>query len=451
MYGRRPGLMIVVCVYIVSIVIQISSSDKWYQYFIGGIFSGMAVGGIAVLSLTLISETAPAHLRGTAVAFYQLMITAGILLGYCTNYGTESYNNFIQWRVPLGLSFAWALFMIGGMLLVPESPRYLVQNGRLEEARRSLAISNKVSVDSPVVLGEFESISAGIEAERAAGSAKFTELFSSKGKILPRVIMGVMIQSLQQLTGNNYFFYYGTSIFASIGLNDGFEAAIIIGIVNFASTFVSLWTVERFGRRGCLLSGAASMTVCFVIYASIGVTRLYPNGKDEPSSKPAGNAMIVFTCFYIFCFATTWAPTAYIIVSETFPLRIKGPAMAISIGANWMWGFIISFFTPFITGAINFYYGYVFMGCLIFMFFYIFFFVNKTKGLTLEEVNEMYEEGVLAWKSGSQVPPAKKESGYDVDNDVHDDKTWYKAFFQTNIDKLNIIYAIFNVKIFYLK
>ena len=428
MYGRRLGLMAVITVYVVGIVIQISSTTTWYQYFVGRIVSGLGVGGIAVLSPTLISETAPKHLRGTCVSFYQLMITLGIFLGYCTNYGTKTHTNSIQWRVPLGLCFAWALFMLVGMSMVPESPRFLVEKGRFEEARRSLARSNKVSMDDPIVTAEIENISAGVEAEKSAGNASWGELFSTKGKILQRVVMGIMIQSLQQLTGCNYFFYYGTTIFKAVGLEDSFQTSIILGIVNFASTFVALYVVDRFGRRKCLLWGSSTMAVCMVIFASVGVKSLYPNGKDQPSSTTAGNVMIVFTCLYIFCFATTWAPTAYVIVAETYPLRVKNRAMAIAVGFNWIWGFLIGFFTPFITTAINFYYGYVFMGCLVFSFFYVFFFVCETKGLTLEEVNEMYEEGVLPWKSAQWLPTTKRTSGYDVDAALHDAKPWYKRF-----------------------
>ncbi|CAI4375505.1 APG_G0012180.mRNA.1.CDS.1 [Saccharomyces cerevisiae] len=431
MYGRKMGLIVVVVIYIIGIIIQIASINKWYQYFIGRIISGLGVGGIAVLSPMLISEVSPKHLRGTLVSCYQLMITAGIFLGYCTNYGTKTYSNSVQWRVPLGLCFAWALFMIGGMTFVPESPRYLAEVGKIEEAKRSIAVSNKVAVDDPSVLAEVEAVLAGVEAEKLAGNASWGELFSSKTKVLQRLIMGAMIQSLQQLTGDNYFFYYGTTIFKAVGLSDSFETSIVLGIVNFASTFVGIYVVDRYGRRTCLLWGAASMTACMVVYASVGVTRLWPNGQDQPSSKGAGNCMIVFACFYIFCFATTWAPIAYVVVSETFPLRVKSKAMSIATAANWLWGFLIGFFTPFITGAINFYYGYVFMGCLVFMFFYVFFFVPETKGLTLEEVNTMWEEGVLPWKSASWVPPSRRGANYDAEEMAHDDKPLYKRMFST--------------------
>ena len=432
MYGRKIGLISVVVIYIVGIVIQIATIDKWYQYFIGRIISGLGVGGIAVLSPMLISEVSPKHMRGTLVSCYQLMITCGIFLGYCTNYGTKNYSNSVQWRVPLGLCFAWALFMIGGMTFVPESPRYLIEVGRVEEARRSIAISNKVSPDDPAVTFEVENVQAAVEAERLAGSASWGELFSTKTKIFQRLVMGIMIQSLQQLTGDNYFFYYGTTVFKAVGLEDSFQTSIVFGVVNFFSTFLSLFTVDRFGRRNCLLYGAAGMVCCYVVYASVGVTRLWPNGQGNGSSKGAGNCMIVFSCFYIFCFATTWAPIAYVIISESFPLRIKTKAMSIASASNWIWGFLIAFFTPFITGAINFYYGYVFMGCMVFAYFYVFFFVNETRGLTLEEVDEMYAEGVLPWKSSKWVPESERDDSYDADALLHDDTPWYKRVIGRN-------------------
>nr|CAI6447475.1 AAC_HP1_G0012790.mRNA.1.CDS.1 [Saccharomyces cerevisiae] len=431
MYGRKMGLIVVVVIYIIGIIIQIASINKWYQYFIGRIISGLGVGGIAVLSPMLISEVSPKHIRGTLVSCYQLMITLGIFLGYCTNYGTKTYTNSVQWRVPLGLCFAWALFMIGGMTFVPESPRYLVEAGQIDEARASLSKVNKVAPDHPFIQQELEVIEASVEEARAAGSASWGELFTGKPAMFKRTMMGIMIQSLQQLSGDNYFFYYGTTVFKAVGMSDSFETSIVFGVVNFFSTCCSLYTVDRFGRRNCLLYGAIGMVCCYVVYASVGVTRLWPNGQDQPSSKGAGNCMIVFACFYIFCFATTWAPIAYVVISETFPLRVKAKAMSIATAANWLWGFLIGFFTPFITGAINFYYGYVFMGCMVFAYFYVFFFVPETKGLTLEEVNDMYAEGVLPWKSASWVPTSQRGANYDAEEMTHDDKPLYKRMFST--------------------
>ncbi|ODV86206.1 hypothetical protein CANARDRAFT_27459 [[Candida] arabinofermentans NRRL YB-2248] len=390
-YGRKKGLMLTMVVYIVGIVIQIASVSSWVQFFIGRIISGLAVGSTSVLCPLFIGETSPKQIRGTLVSVYQLMITAGIFLGYCTTYGTyHNYDDSRQWRIPLGLCFAWALLMIFGMSYMPESPRFLIENEKIEEAKKSLATVNKVPVDSEFVRHEAELIFSAIELERTAGNASWSELFTGKPKIFYRLFIGVMLQSLQQLTGDNYFFYYGTTIFKSVGLNDSFETSIVLGVVNFASTFLALYTVDHFGRRLTLLGGSLGMAVCLVIFASIGVKSLYPGEWGVDANESTGDAMIFLACFFIFFFATTWGPTVYVVISETYPLRIRAKGMAIATSANWIWGFLISFFTPFITNAIHFAYGYVFFGCLIFSMFFVYAFIPETKGLTLEEVDDLY-------------------------------------------------------------
>lgn len=391
MYGRKKGLMITMVVYIVGIIIQIASVKSWVQYFIGRIISGLAVGAVSVLAPMFISETSPKAIRGSLVSMYQLMITLGIFLGYCTTYGTyHGYVDSRQWRIPLGLSFAWALLMIVGMVFTPESPRYLIEVGRIEEAKASLAKVNKTEADSDFVLSELDVLVAAIELEQSAGNASWGELFTGKPKIFYRLMVGVFLQSLQQLTGNNYFFYYGTTIFKSVGLEDSFETSMVLGVINFASTFLALWVVDHFGRRKTLMGGSAGMLVCLVIFASIGVKDLYIDGYDGEARKPVGNAMIFLACFFIFFFATTWGPCVFVVVSETYPLRIRSKGMAIASAANWIWGFLIAFFTPFITNAIHFAYGYVFFGCVLFSFFFVFAFVPETKGLSLEDVDELY-------------------------------------------------------------
>ena len=409
MQGRRMALMVSMVIYVVGIIIQIASQHAWYQYFIGRLISGLAVGMVSVVSPLFISEVSPKQIRGTLVCCFQLFITMGIFLGYCTTYGTKKYSDSRQWRIPLGLCFAWAIFLVVGMLSMPESPRYLMEKKKIDEAKKSIARSNKISEEDPFVHTEIQLIQAGIDREALAGKASWKELITGKPKIFRRVIMGIMLQSLQQLTGDNYFFYYGTTIFQAVGMNDSFETSIVLGIVNFASTFAGIYAIEKLGRRMCLLTGSACMFVCFIIYSLLGSQHLYKHGTSNVSSntrKPTGDAMIFITCLYIFFFASTWAGGVYCIISESYPLRIRSKAMSVAQAANWMWGFLISFFTPFITSAIHFYYGFVFTGCLLFSFFYVYFFVYETKGLSLEEVDELYASDTLPWKSAGWVPPS---------------------------------------------
>ena len=424
MYGRRVGIMTAMIIYIVGIIVQIASQHAWYQIMIGRIITGLAVGMLSVLCPLFISEVSPKHLRGTLVCCFQLMITLGIFLGYCTTYGTKTYSDSRQWRIPLGLCFAWALCLLGGMVRMPESPRYLVGNDRIEDAKISLAKTNKVSPEDPALYRELQLIQAGVERERLAGSASWKSLITGKPRILERVFVGAMLQSLQQLTGDNYFFYYSTTIFKSVGLNDSFETSIILGVINFASTFVGIYAIERLGRRLCLLTGSVAMSICFLIYSLIGTQHLYIDKPGGASRKPDGDAMIFITALYVFFFASTWAGGVYSIISELYPLKVRSKAMGIASASNWLWGFLISFFTSFITDAIHFYYGFVFMGCLVFSIFFVYFMIYETKGLTLEEIDELYSTKVVPWKSAGWVPPSDEEmvraKGYT--GDIHADE-----------------------------
>jgi len=408
MKGRRIGIVLATIVYIVGVIIQIASQRAWYQYFIGRIFTGLAVGSLSVLCPLFISETSPKAIRGTLVYCFQLCITLGIFLGYCTCYGTKTYDDSRQWRIPLGLCFAWALLLLAGMLLMPESPRYLVEKDRIDDAKHALAKTNKLSPEDPAIYTEIQLIQAGVEREKLAGTASWVELFNGKPKIFYRVLVGIMLQSLQQLTGDNYFFYYGTTVFKAVGI-DSFITSIVLGCVNFLSTFLGIYLIERLGRRKCLIGGSIGMSVCFLIYSILGSVHLYIDGYDGPTRTSTGDALIFITCLYILFFASTWAGGCFAVVSELYPLRIRTKAMSIALLSNWIWGFLISFFTTFITSNIHFYYGFVFFGCLIFSIFFVYFGVHETKGLSLEEIDELFASGVNPIKSSAWVPPTKEE------------------------------------------
>ncbi|PSK35749.1 hypothetical protein C7M61_004230 [Candidozyma pseudohaemuli] len=411
MWGRRMGIMLAMAIYVVGIAIQISSDDKWYQFFIGRMVTGLAVGTVSVVAPVFISEVAPKQVRGTLVCCFQLCITLGILIGYCTTFGTKTYDDAKCWRIPLGLCFVWAALLVCGMLNMPESPRFLMSKQRVDDARRSIARSNKVDINDDVVEAEIRTIQAGLDKEALAGNANWMELINGKPKMFRRVIIGVITAILQQLSGINYFFYYGTTIFKAVGMEDSFKTSIILGAVNFVSTFANIWAIERLGRRLTLLIGSVGMTVCLVIYSALGSAKLYIDGfenTEENTRKPTGNAMIFITCLNIFFFASTWAGGVYCILSENYPLRIRSKAMSVATGANWVFGFLIAFFTPFITSAIHFNYGFVFAGSMLFSVFFIYFFLSETKGLSLEEVDEMYASGLPAWKTGGFVPEAEK-------------------------------------------
>nr|SIP56041.1 putative Sugar Porter [Yarrowia galli] len=408
--GRKKGIIYVAMIYIVGMLIQITAFTAWYQVAIGRIVGGVGIGALSVLVPMFQSETAPQNLRGALVSSFQLFITLGIFVGSGVCYGTKSMTDTAAYRIPMGLCFLWAFILLIGMCFMPESPRFLVSVGRIEEARQAMSMTNQVPLHDPFVDEELKAIEDAVIREQSAGKATWKELVTGQPRMGYRLTIGILVQVLQQLCGANYFFYYGTSIFKAIGMSDSFATSMIFGGINFLSTFGGLYIVDRFGRRKCLLGGAMVMFVCFLIYSTVGFVALYPNGDTSlPARKAVGDVMILFTCIFIVAFATTWAPIAFVVVSETFPLRMRSKGMAVATGGNWMINFLVSFLTPFITSAIGFQYGYVFTACLGAAIVFVFFFIPETKGLSLEDVDELYASGVSARKSPEWVPSSKKQ------------------------------------------
>lgn len=153
-------------------------------------------------------------------------------------------------------------------------------------------------------------------------------------------------------------------------------------------TFGGLYVVKKCGRRNALMAGALWMMVCFLVYSFVGHFSL---DQTNPANTPAaGNVLIVFSCLFIVAFATTWGPLVWAVVAELYPAKYRAPAMAIATASNWLWNFLMSFFTRFITDAIDYLYGLVFAGCCAALVLVVFFFLIESKDRSLEEIDTMY-------------------------------------------------------------
>ncbi|KAF2085877.1 general substrate transporter [Saccharata proteae CBS 121410] len=413
-FGRKYSIMFWNLIFIVGVIVQIVTDHKWYQIAIGRWVAGLGVGGLSVLTPMYQSETAPRQIRGSLVSAYQLFITLGIFTAYCINYGTsENYDGQPDsWRIPMGIGFIWPAIMAGGMLFLRESPRWDYRHGKKEAARNTISKSYGVPENHPQVEHEIMEIELKLDAELAGGGKHpWYEIFTGP-RMMYRTLLGMTLQALQQLTGANFFFYYGTTIFTATGLNNSFVTSMILGAVNFVCTFPGLYFVDRYGRRPCMMAGAAWMFVCFMltpsqIFASVGHFAL---DQETPSNTPkAGSAMIVFACLFIAAYASTWGPMVWAVVGEIYPTRYRAKCMGLATASNWTWNFLISFFTPFITGAIDYRYGYVFAACCFAAIFVIYFFMCESQGRSLEEIDTMYVFGVKPWHSAKWQPPEGEE------------------------------------------
>jgi len=401
--GRRHAMVSECVVFIIGVIIQLCSFHVWQQFAVGRFISGLGVGALSAAVPMYQAETAPAQIRGTLTATYQLFITFGILVAYCISIAARSAPGSGSWRIVVGLGIIWPLILSIGILFMPESPRWLAIHDRMPEARRSLARTRGVPVeeaqDHPVLNAEADDIQANAlyEAQFKSG---WIDCFKVENKTLYRTLLGMSLQSLQQLTGANYFFYYGASIFKSVGISDSFVTQIILGAVNFVCTFGGLYVMEKFGRRRPLIVGGLWQSAWLFVFASAGTA------KDPTTNPNIGKLMIVSACLFILGFATTWAPGVWILIGETFPTRTRAKQGALATASNWLWNFLLAFFTPFIVKSIAFRYGFVFASCNLLGAIVVYFFLYESSNLTLEKVNEMYTDPKCKpWTSRHWAPP----------------------------------------------
>ncbi|KAI1770560.1 general substrate transporter [Hypoxylon cercidicola] len=403
--GRRLAISLTALWACVGNVIEISSQTSWVQFAVGRLVTGCSIGALSVVVPMYQSESSPAILRSLLVSLYQLFITLGIWTSYMVDWGTADMTSTASWRIPNGLGFLWSLILGLGILVLPESPRHAYRVGREDEARATIARLAGVDPQHRSVHDQITEIRVKLDEEKASGKAKWTEIFTGP-RMLYRTLLGMVLQAGQQLTGANFFFYYGTTVFRSTGLSDSYVTQIILGTVNVACTIAALYIVQKVGRRKALIVGAAWMMACFFIYAFVGH---YALDSVNPLNTPkAGSALIVFSCLAIAAFATTWGPLVWAVVAELYPSRYRAPCMALATASNWFWNFMISFFTRFITDAIDYFYGFVFAGCCGALVVIVYFFVIETKDRSLEEIDTMYLLHVNPIKSahwdGSKVP-----------------------------------------------
>ena len=306
--GRRIAMIFNTFVFTFGVILQTAATS--IPLFVAGrFFAGLGVGLLSATIPLYQSETAPKWIRGTIVGCYQLAITFGLLLASIVNQCTKDRTDTGSYRIPIGVQFAFSIILVVGMIILPETPRFLIKKGKHEKAAISLSRLRRLDVNHPAVVEELAEVRANHEYEMSIGSASYLECF--RPGLLKRLLTGCALQALQQLSGVNFIFYYGTQYFANSGVKNPFVVSMITGAVNVASTFPGLYLVEKWGRRSLLLFGAIGMTISQFIVAITGTAA----GAENQSAQQAA---IAFVCIYIFFFACSWGPVAWVVtVSDT--------------------------------------------------------------------------------------------------------------------------------------
>jgi SP family xylose:H+ symportor-like MFS transporter len=346
------------------------------------IIGGLGVGIASMLSPVYIAEIAPAHMRGRLVSYNQFAIITGMIAVYFVNYliaarGNESWNLQSGWRWMFGSETIPALLFLGSLIFIPESPRWLAKNNRIEKSRQVL-----LKIGGP----EFaENELKEIRETEVTQSQSFRALFNSKFKIA--LIIGIVLAILQQVTGINVFMYYAPEIFKKLGsgTNSALLQTIIVGFFNMGFTVVAILTVDRLGRKPLMMIGSTGMGICLII---LGLMAYF---------QQSATWVLAFILGYISCFALSVGPVTWVIISEIYPTRIRGRALSIATVFLWTANWVVSQTFPMMDEnprlVEKFHHGFSFwlygLMCFILLVF-ILRRVPETKGKSLEEIEKLW-------------------------------------------------------------
>ncbi|GAA5996172.1 hypothetical protein JCM5350_000491 [Sporobolomyces pararoseus] len=416
--GRRFGIMAYLVLFCIGVGLQ-TGGKSLSIFVVGRVFAGLGVGGTSCIVPMYQSECAPRHIRGMIVGAYQWMITIGLLIAAVVVNATKDRNDLGSYAIPIGIQFAWAAILAAGLGFLPESPRWLISAGKDEQAQVALARILGVDVDSPQVAEEYAEIASQIHHTRSLGSTSYLDCFKSQNRNRLRTFTGLGIQALQQLSGINFIFYYGTQFFQNSGIANPFIITIATNVVNVGATVPGLFLVDRAGRRPLLLIGAAGMIICHFIVAGVGV-------GVSADNKAGQQTLVAFVCIFIAFFAATWGPLAWVVTGEIYPTATRGKQMSMSTASNWLWNFGIGYATPYMVDDVpgsaglgsNVFWVWGGASCLCFLF--VFFMIPETKGLSLEQVDILYRK--------SSILGSNKVRKEILANNVYDDdKEAYKS------------------------
>lgn len=389
--GRKNGLILAAILFLISaigsaipeiFIKPIGQADHtfFYIFIVYRIIGGIGVGLASMLSPLYIAEIAPANSRGKLVSMNQFAIIFGMLIVYFVNYyiakqGDVSWLNAIGWRWMFASEVIPALLFLALLFFVPDTPRSLVLKAKPEKALEVLIKVNGVDQANKIL----EDIKSTVTDHSA-------KLFSYGGAV---IIIGILISVFQQFVGINVVLYYAPEIFKSMG--SGSDTAllqtIIVGAVNLFFTVIAIQTVDRIGRKPLMIIGALGMAISMFAIGTAFFT------------DSLGIFALICMMVYVACFAISWGPITWVLLSEIFPNNIRGKALAVAVAAQWISNYLVSWTFPmmdknsYLLEKFNHGFAYWIYGVMALLGMYLVWkFVPETKGKTLEEMNDMWEK-----------------------------------------------------------
>lgn len=378
-FGRKKMLFVCAFLYAISGLLS-AVSITFDEFLMARVISGLGIGASSMICPVYIAEIAPQRWRGRLGTLFQLGIVTGIFITLFVNsfiqgIGDSAWNETMGWRWMLAMEVVPAILFIGLLFAVPESPRWLAQNGRELEARDVLA-----KVDGP---DHAASEMAAISEAAAHVEGRLSELFS--GIYSKPLLLAVVLMASSQFCGINAIMYYSTKIFATAGgsANSAFASSVWVGLINLIFTFVAIGLVDRAGRRPLLLVGTALQSLALGM-----VGWMFHTGAK-------GLPLLLCVILFIAAFAMAMGPIGWLFCSEIFPNKVRAKAMSIAALTVWVSCYIVAQTFPMMNDnaaigpAITFW---IYAGVSAFSFLFILAKIPETKGRALEEIEKMWSE-----------------------------------------------------------
>ncbi|ONK65960.1 uncharacterized protein A4U43_C06F2750 [Asparagus officinalis] len=347
------------------------SAQNVLMLIVGRILLGIGVGFANQSVPVYLSEMAPARLRGMLNIGFQLMTTIGIFAANLINYGTS--------KISITL----------GALFLPDTPNSLIERGYDEKAKLQLQRIRGTSD----IKAEFEDL---VAASQEAKMVQHPWRNILKRKHRPQLIMSIMIPSFQQLTGINVIMFYAPVLFKTIGFGDDASliSSVVSGVVNVFATFVSIGTVDRFGRRVLLLEGGLQMIASQLLVGIMVMKKFGTTGIADDLTKNYAMGLVVLICVFVSAFAWSWGPLGWLIPSEIFPLEIRSAGQSINVSVNMLFTFFIA--QAFLPMLCHFKFGlFFFFGSWVaVMTVFVYFFVPETKNVPIEEMTRVGKNAI---------------------------------------------------------
>jgi sugar porter (SP) family MFS transporter len=376
-YGRKKSLQIVAVFFIVA-AIGCASVSTWALFIFFRVIGGLAVGASSVIAPMYISEIAPAKLRGRLAGSFQLMIVTGIFIAYLTNFAFSGFGAD-AWRWMLGVMIVPAVLFWIFLLSIPESPRWLILNGREGAALPILIRLGETNVESAVTLIK-ESVH-GVSKER---------LFQRR--FMKPILYAVLLAMFNQLSGINAILYFAPRIFQMAGFDKdhAFLLPVYVGAANLFFTLLAMTMIDKFGRKKLLIIGSVGMVVF------LGLTALFFRGAESTSAVQGaavtGNSyVLLYLIGFIGFFAFSQGAVIWVFISEIFPNSVRSQGGSLGSFTHWIMAAIISSTFPVIVEGSRSGGFYSFLFYSIMMLLHLIFvwrFLPETKGRTLEEIQQ---------------------------------------------------------------